>query len=84
MRSNFVVVELEIPADVHPGSEMSQRTMPLSLEEALPGSRTARLGVPKGVFILVYVDEGHQYIVRVWHGADATNTIWRSRTGLRP
>lgn len=70
--TNFVIVELEVPADVTPGPEHSQ-TMPLSLEDALQGSGMARFGVPRGVYIPVFIDEGHQYIVRVWNGPDATS-----------
>jgi hypothetical protein len=29
--------------------------------------------VPKGVYIPVFIDEGHQYIVRVWNGPDASS-----------
>ena len=72
LRSDFVVVQIEVPADVRPGPEISQRTTPLSLQDAREGSGMARFGVPKGVYIPVFIDEGHQYIVRVWSGPDAT------------
>jgi hypothetical protein len=71
--SNFVAVEIEVPADVRPGPDISQRVTPLSLEDALEGSRMTRFGVPKGVFIPVYIDEARQYIVRLWHGPDASS-----------
>lgn len=73
LRRNFVIVQLEVPADLRPGPEISQRTTPLSLDEALKGHQMARFGVPRGVWIPVYIDEGHQYIVRVWHGPDASS-----------
>lgn len=82
LRSGFVVVEIEVPADVRPGPEISQRTMPLSLEDALDGSRMARFGVPKGVYIPVFIDEGHQYIVRVRNGPDATSQDLQIADGI--
>ena len=82
LRNNFVVVEIEVPADVRPGPEISQRTTPLSLEDALQGSRMARLGVPRSIYIPIHIDEGHQYIVRVWHGPDATSQDLRIADGI--
>jgi hypothetical protein len=82
LRTDFVVVEIEVPADVPPGPEISQRTTPLSLEDALQGSRMARFGVPKGIYIPVFIDEGHQYIVRVWTGPDATSQDYRIADGI--
>ena len=73
LRSNFVIVQLEVPVDVTPGSMLSQQSTPLSLDEARKGHRIAEFGVPKGVWIPVYIDEGHQYFVRVWHGPDASS-----------
>jgi hypothetical protein len=73
LRSNFVIVQLEVPVDVTPGSMSGQQSTPLSLDEALKGHRIGQFGVPKGVWIPVYMDEGHQYFVRVWHGPDATS-----------
>jgi hypothetical protein len=73
LRSNFVIVQLEVPADVPPNPESGQRTTPLSLDEALESPRIAEFGVPRGVWIPVYIDEAHQYFVRVWHGPDASN-----------
>jgi hypothetical protein len=72
LRSNFVIVQIEVPADVRPGPENSQRTTPLSLDDALQGRRLGRFGVPKGIWIPVYIDEGHQFFVRAWHGSDAS------------
>jgi hypothetical protein len=73
LRSNFVIVQMEVPADVNPGPEFSQHSMPLSLGDALEGDRIARFGMPKGVWIPVYIDADHQYFVRVWHGPDASS-----------
>lgn len=82
LRRNFVVVEIEVPADVRSGPEIGRRTMPLSLEEALEGSRMARFGVPKGVYIPVFIDESHPYIVRVWNGQVATSEDLKIADGI--
>ena len=70
--SNFAVVEIDVPNDMRPGRKISQRSTPLSLEDALDASSVARFGVPKGIFIPVYTDASHQYIVRMWQGPEAS------------
>ena len=77
LRSNLVVVEIEVPADVRPGPEISQRTTALSLEDALQGSRMARFACRRDLHPHP-IDEGHQYIVRIWHGPDATSRTLKS------
>jgi hypothetical protein len=71
--SHFVVLELETPGDVSPGREGSQTQLPLSLEKANPGARSPRFGIPRGVWIPFWLDEGHQYIVRFWWGSDTSD-----------
>jgi hypothetical protein len=73
LRSNFVIVQLAVPTDVNPDPEFSQRATPLSLDAARKGLSLPRFGVPKGVWVPVYIDEGHQYFVSVWHGRDASS-----------
>lgn len=68
----FVVIELEVPGDVGPGEEGSQRSTPLSLDDAYRGTAHPRLGVPRGLWIPVFLDESHQYFVRVWFGPAAS------------
>jgi hypothetical protein len=72
LRSNFVI-ELAVPTDVNPDPEFSQRATPLSLDEARKGLSLPHFRVPKGVWVPVYIDEGHQYFVSVWHGRDASS-----------
>jgi hypothetical protein len=81
MRSSFVVVELEILPDVPPRTGDESEDDASVAEEASPGSRTARLGVPKGVFIPVYVDGGSPVLSGSGTERTQPKTIWRSRTG---
>ena len=64
----FVVLELETPADVAHGREK----VALSLKEARISSPVPEFGVPARVWIPVWIDRQHQYLVRLWLGPIAT------------
>jgi hypothetical protein len=66
--ANFAVVAIDVPPDVVPSEAISQ-TPPLSFGDGLRGSGAGRFGVPKGIFIPVWIDGGHRFIVRAWTGS---------------
>jgi hypothetical protein len=69
--ANFAVVAIDVPRDVVPSQAISQ-TPPLSFDDGLRGSGAGRYGVPNGIFIPVWIDGGHRFIVRAWTGSSVS------------